>query len=175
MHETRVLICSGHPPLSWVVDNDVCSVKQHFNRKGILSPKASLLKPAKVGSCKVTCTDRYDNSAETSSVIISAHNKTTAKNAHAGIFLGTEIRKQIGKEYIFRRRYSKQEKYPYHTPTNRQHLEKQQPWRQLFAAAMAAALSLAPSEREKWRLDNLRFHWFNNYIKWWLKQQPKPW
>ena len=175
MSESRVLLCSGKPPLSWRVTNKVCTVNRHYNRKGELSPKCALLKPCFPGACKVICYDKRGYRAETKYIRTLPYDKYFAKNAYAGIFVGVEVRKQLGKTVIFRRRYCHQEKYPYHTPSNPQNLDKQQPWRYLFASAMAAALSLSPSERERWRLEDRRFIWFNNYIKWYLKQQPKPW
>ncbi|GAH34702.1 unnamed protein product, partial [marine sediment metagenome] len=101
--------------------------------------------------------------------------KNSAKNAHAGIFIGVQVRKQLGKSFIFRVRRGQQQKYPYHTPSNPQRPGKQQPWRRLFAAAMAAALALSPDEKEYWRLEDMHYCWFNNYIKHYLKQAPKPW
>ena len=175
MSESRVLLCSGKPPLSWRVTNNICTVNRHYNRKGELSSKCALLKPCGVGLGKVICYDRRGLRAEMDFIRVLPYDKFFAKNAYAGIFIGVEVRKQLGKTVIFRRRFSHQEKYPYFSPRNSEGFGKRRPWRKLFAQAMAAALSLSPSERERWRLENRHYTWFNNYIKWYLKQQPKPW
>jgi hypothetical protein len=173
--ETRVFLCSGKPPLSWSVSNTVGYLKTHYRHSGDLSPKCALFRPNNTGTCKIICYDRRGQRAETSLIRVFKHDKFTDKRFYAGIPLGIEVRKQLGKTVIFRRRNRKQEKYAYHTPSNPRRLDKQQPWRLLFASAMASALALSPEDREKWRKENLSLCWFNNYIKHYLKQQPKPW
>ena len=175
MSETRILLCSGDPPLSWRVSNKVATVKKHYNMKGEHSPKCAKLQPCRVGTCKVICYDRYNKRAETKLVRVLPHDKYFAKNAYAKIFIGAEVRNSLGKTVTFRRRCRKQEKFAYTVTRNPRGLDKQQPWRYLFASAMAEAMTLSPAEREKWRLENRKFFWWNNFIKWYLKQQPKPW
>jgi hypothetical protein len=175
MAERRVFLCSGKPPFRWYVSNNVGHVNPHYNKKGLPSLKCAYFVPNRVGICKLICYDRRGFRAETSLVRVFPYDKNTAKNAYAGIFIGTEVRKQLGKTVIFRMRDGKQQKYPYHTPSNPRLPGKQQPWRYIFASAMASALALPPEEKEKWRLENRRFTWFNNYIKHYLKGIPKPW
>jgi len=85
------------------------------------------------------------------------------------------IRKQLGKTVIFRRRHRKQEKFAYYSSVNPRDPDKQQPWRQLFAAAMAQALTLSDQEKIKWRDVDRHYTWFNNFISDYLKRIAKPW
>lgn len=175
MAERRVFLCSGKPPFRWSVSNIVGHLNPHYNKSGLLSLKCARFIPNRVGTCKIICYDKNNERAETSLIRVFPYDKNTAKNAYAGIFIGVEVRKQLGKTVIFRRRDGKQQKYPYFIPSNPRGLSKQQPWRQIFAAAMSAALSLSPEKKEYWRLQNLHYCWFNNYIKHHLKKIPKPW
>ena len=61
--------------------------------------------------------------------------------------LGTEVRRQINKEIIYRVRQASQHKYKYFVPTNPQTVP-QQAWRANLTAGNAAALALSPEERE---------------------------
>ncbi|MBA7496968.1 hypothetical protein ES702_07577 [subsurface metagenome] len=175
MAERRVFLCSGKPPLTWKVSNKVGSIKRHTTRRGILSLKAVLFTPCQVGTCKIICYDRRGYRAETSLIRVLFHNKDTAKNAYGGIFVGTEVRKQLGKTVIFRRKYGHQQKFPYFKPMNPRNPAKQQPWRMLFKDAMAAAQNLTEEEREYWKRENLKNIWHNNFISFYLKTHPKPW
>lgn len=175
MAESRVFLCSGKPPLTWSVSNRVGLIKRHTTRRGILSSKAAIFKPCRVGTCKLICYDRRGYRAETSLIRVLFHTKDTAKNAYAGIFIGTEVRKQLGKTVIFRRRAARQQKYPYCRPMNPRSPAKQQPWRVLFAEAMAAAQALSSEEREYWKQENRKNIWHNNFISFYLKTHPKPW
>lgn len=64
-----------------------------------------------------------------------------------GIPLGTEVRRQINKEFIYRVSQGHQFKYAYFIPTNPQTVP-QQSWRAVFTAGMTAAMALSPEERE---------------------------
>lgn len=173
--ETRIFLCSGKPPFNWSVSNRVGYVKTHFRYDGELSPKCALFRPNQPGTCKIICYDRRGYRAETGLIRVFPHDKWTDKRFYAGIPVGVEIRKQLGKTVIFRRRHRKQEKYAYSVSTNPRDPDKQQPWRQMFAAAMAQALLLSEEERIKWRDVNRRYTWFNNFISQYLKLEPKPW
>lgn len=173
--ETRVFLCSGKPPFRWSVSNRCGYVKTHTRHDGRSSPKAALFRPNQPGTCKIICYDRRGLRAETGLIRVFSHDKWTDKRFYAGIPVGVEIRKQLGKSVIFRRRHRKQQKYPYHSGANPRDPERQQPWRQMFAAAMAEAMLLSPEERIKWA--NIYRHntWLNNFISQYLKLQPKPW
>lgn len=173
--ETRIFLCSGKPPLTWSVSNRVGYVKNHFRHDGKHSPKSALFRPNQPGTCKIICYDRRGYRAETGLIRVFPHDKWTDKRFYAGIPVGVEIRKQLGKTVIFRRRHRKQEKFAYYSSVNPRDPDKQQPWRQLFAAAMAQALTLSDQEKVKWRDVDRHYTWFNNFISDYLKRVAKPW
>lgn len=67
-----------------------------------------------------------------------------------GIPLGTEVRRQINKEFIYRVSQGHQFKYPYFVPTNPQ-TAPQQSWRATFTTGVAAAKVLSEGEKEIYR------------------------
>jgi len=175
MAETRIFLCSGKPPFTWSVSNRCGYVKTHFRYDGEFSPKTALFRPNQPGTCKIICYDRRGWRAETGLIRVFPHDKWHDKRFYAGIPVGVEIRKQLGKTVIFRRRNRKQEKYAYSVSTNPRDPERQQPWRQMFAAAMAEAMLLSPEGRIKWRDVDRHYTWFNNFISQYLKLAVKPW
>ena len=64
--------------------------------------------------------------------------------------LGTEVRRQINKEIIYRVHQSNQHKYKYFIPTNPQ-TAPQQTWRATFTNGVAAAKALSEGEKEIYR------------------------
>lgn len=175
MAETRIFLCSGKPPFRWTVSNRCGYVKPHIRYDGSPSPKTALFRPNQPGTCKIICYDRRGLRAQTGLIRVFQHDKSTDKRFYAGIPLGVEVRKQLGKSVIFRRRHRKQEKYAYFSTHNPRDPDKQQPWRQMFSAAMAQALLLSTEERLKWRDVDRHYTWFNNFISQYLKLEPKPW
>ena len=73
----------------------------------------------------------------------------------AGIPLGIQVRRQIGKHTIFQFSHGKQVKYPYYVQKNPQTVA-QQAWRAKFAAGVAAAKLLTPEEKAGYRYIALR-------------------
>ena len=83
-----------------------------------------------------------------------------------GIPLGFQVRRQVGKEWIFRVKQGTQEKYPYFVPANPQ-TPGQQSWRTTFTSGVAAALALTEGEKEVYRKDAYRKKgqtWFTRFM-----------
>ena len=67
-----------------------------------------------------------------------------------GHYIGVTIHGAIGKKYIYRKHYRKQEKYPYQIPTNK-NTPEQQRLRKLFGDAVRIWQGFSASQRRFYR------------------------